>query len=70
MIRSESDRSAIVTLNRAMEDIANDLAMPFAVRQKAMFALHHAIRHLAYPERDTYPKVRRARKGSPVVRQR
>lgn len=69
MIRDSSDREAIMVLSHAMNDVANDETVVFFLRQKAIYCLHHAIRHLAYPERDVYPKVR-ARKGDPVVRPR
>lgn len=59
---------AIQILHRLIEDAANDLSMPFHQRQKAIFCLHHAIKHLARPDRALYPKVRGASKGDPIVR--
>jgi hypothetical protein len=50
--------------------VVADLLAPNFERFRAVKILHHAIRHLAYPDRDTYPKVRRSKKGDPVVRQR
>lgn len=35
---------------------------------QALKTLVNAIRHLAYPDRDIYPKTRKGTKGAPIVR--
>lgn len=60
--------AAIAILNRAFRDCVKDLRTGEALFAGQTQVLLHAIRHLAYPDRDTYPKVRGATKGAPIVR--
>jgi hypothetical protein len=64
-----ADREAIVILDAAAGRVVLDSEPAFVVRYHAMRTLTHAIRHLAYPDRDRYPKVRGATKGRPIERQ-
>jgi hypothetical protein len=67
---TRAEREAIRILAHLSDYVAADLAVPEFERFQAIKVLHHAVRHLAYPDRDVYPKVRRSKKGDPVVRQR
>jgi hypothetical protein len=67
---TDDDRRAIQIMAHATDHVVADLLTPNFERFRAVKILHHAIRHLAYPDRDTYPKVRGSKKGDPVVRRR
>jgi hypothetical protein len=67
---TEDDRNAIQIMAHAADRVIADLVTPKFERFRAVKILHHAIRHLAYPDRDVYPKVRGSKKGAPVVRRR
>lgn len=62
----EADRAAIAEIVKAAERVTADLDTIEFERFQAIKVLHHAIRHLAYPDRDIYPKVRGSRKGDPI----
>lgn len=65
---TQDDQDAIRILSRALQQ-----PLPLGLRNKqncirSWDLLMHAIRHLAYPDRDIYPKTRRGTKGAPIVR--
>ena len=64
------DRQAIAIMAKATDHIIADLITPNFERFRAVKILHHAIRHLAYPDRDMYPKSRKGTKRRPNVRRR
>jgi hypothetical protein len=69
MILDQSDRDAIVLLNKAADRVVAEKVPLTSLRVAAIKHLIDAIRHLAYPDRARYPKVRGATKGHPFERQ-
>ena len=64
------DRMAIQLMAAATDRVIADLITPNFERFRAVKCLHHAIRHLAYPDRDTFPKSRKGTKRRPIARRR
>jgi len=57
---------AIVILNTAGSMIEGSSDYRWFERIRAQTIITHAIRYLAYPDRDRYPKSRRGTKRNPV----
>ena len=63
-------REAIRILNTCAELVSKDPHMAGTPFETAAHSwLTNAIRHLAYPDRDVYPKVRRSPKGNPIMKE-
>lgn len=61
-------QAAIRILESKVVELAKSGAQQDFLYWHAHQTLVRAIRHLAYPDRDTYPKTRRGTKGAPIVR--
>lgn len=62
----EADRAAIAIMAHICEDMVAEQKVDGFPRFQGMKLLYHAIRHLAYPDRGTFPKTRRGTKRHPV----
>lgn len=65
---THEDQRAVSILNTVWKLVQLDGKMSDAAVAQADRILTHAIQHVARPDRDVYPKVRRSRKGNPVRR--
>lgn len=59
-------KDAVVILATASQEVTVDTTLDPITRYAAIRLLIHAIRHLAYPDRDVYPKSRKGTKTNPV----
>jgi len=62
----QSTADAIRILNNAWRECDLEKGRPFLKWIRSQGILANAIRHLAYPDRDVYPKSRRGTKSKPV----
>lgn len=64
----KGDIDAIGRLNELADEVEFDPDYALNQGPRAVVILAHAIRHIAYPDRDVYPKVRHGSKKHPVTR--
>lgn len=64
----DADRAAVLIMNRLSRELVDGAVPPRGEGEsRGAHLLIRAVRHLAYPDRDVYPKTRRGTKSNPVT---